>query len=300
MLPAFMSLIVATSLAIGALLLGIVLVLRRLQQTKRAAAQLQREHQQCKSLMEQELAALRRTLEARLATSTLELEQAMRELDAFSYSVSHDLAAPARKIHGFAELLQDEASTLSDQGREWLNRIQHNSLELGDMIGALLRISRLGRAELNLRAVDLNVLVAEVVRDAGAGYPNTQVEIGPLPSIRCEQELMRQAFHNLVANAFKFSGKRAAPRIEIGTLHDAEESRFFVRDNGDGFNMRSAGKLFGVFQRLHRESEFPGIGAGLAIAKSIIQRHDGRIWAESEPGEGACFLFTIGCGRQRT
>jgi light-regulated signal transduction histidine kinase (bacteriophytochrome) len=293
-----MSPILIVSFLIVALLLGLVLLAWRLRQAQRALSDLQRERERCQSALEQELSLLRQEQDTHLAERTLELEQARRELDAFSYSVSHDLAAPARKIHGFVDLLQDEASSLSEQGRGWLERIRHNSRQLGDMIGDLLRISRLGRAPLNLSTVDLDAVVAETVRAAGAGYPHTQVAIAPLPATRCDQDLMRQLYQSLLANAFKFSSKRAAPRIEIGVQQESDELRLFVRDNGEGFNMRYADKLFGVFQRLHKESDFPGNGAGLAIAKLIVQRHGGRIWAESAPDQGTSFYFTIGCANK--
>jgi light-regulated signal transduction histidine kinase (bacteriophytochrome) len=295
MLTPFMSLILAATMLFGALLLVLLLYL-----TRRAALALRRESAQ-RLRLEQELGALRQTLAQREAALTLELEQAQRnlqrtaqELDAFCYSVSHDLSAPARKINGFAGLLQDEASVLGDQGREWLERIVHNSQQLGDMIADLLRLSRANRKAMDLQTVDLNPLVAEVVRAAAADFPNAQVEIAPLPSVVCDRELVRQVLQNLLANAFKFSGKRATPRIEIGARPEADALCLFVRDNGAGFDLRYADKLFGLFQRLHKESDFAGNGAGLAIAKSIVQRHGGRIWAESAPGEGASFYFTLG------
>lgn len=245
---------------------------------------------------ERELAASKQALEQRLTARIRELEQTKQDLDAFSYSVSHDLNAPLRSISGFAELLKDEASTLSEQGREWLARIQHNSRRMGNMISDLLRLSRVSRAKLELRAVDLNALVAESVGAALADYPNTQVEMAPLPTITCDQALLRQVFDNLIANACKFSSKCATPKLAIGAQSEHGVLRFYVRDNGTGFDMRYADKLFGVFQRLHKESEFPGTGAGLAIAKNIVQRHDGRVWAESTPGKGATFYFTLAAG----
>ena len=294
MLVSFMSITVLLSISSGALSIGILLLLARLRQAKLAAAESERENQRLKTLMEQELAALRQTLEQRTAAHALDLERAKGELDALSYSVSHDLSAPARTINGFAELLKSEASVLSDDGRGWLDRIQHNSQRMGDMINDLLRLSRLGRAKLELREIDLNPLVAGAARVAGAGFPETQVAIAPLPTIRCDLSLTTQLFQILLANAFKFSAKCAAPGIEVGVQAGAAEPCFFVRDNGAGFNPRYADKLFQMFQRLHKEADFPGTGAGLAIAKSIVQRHGGRIWAESLPGEGASFYFTLG------
>ena len=287
---------ISTSILIGALLVGILLLLWKLRQAQRSAAALQRETQGGKALLEHELVALRQSLEQRLAARTLELEQVKRELDDLSYSVSHDLSAPARKISGFAELLGEEAAALSDEGRQWLARILHNSRDINAMLSELLRLSRIGRAALDLRTVELAPLAAEAVRSAGADYPGTQVHVAPLPAIRCDPGLMLQLFQILAANAFKFSGKGVAPRIEIGVQPEAEGLRFFVRDNGAGFNMRHTGKLFVMFQRLHKESDFPGMGAGLAIARKIVQRHDGRIWAEGVEGEGASFYFTLGGG----
>jgi len=297
MLTPFMSILIATSILTGALLLLLLL-----QRARRATAALHRETAERKR-MERELDSLKQTLAQREAAHRLELEQAQRrleqtrqDLDALCYSVSHDLSAPARKIHGFAGLLRDEAATLSVQGREWLDRIVHNSQQLGNMIGDLLRLSRAGRKQLELQAVDLNLLVAEIARGAGAAYAHAQVDIAPLPTLNCDRELVRQVLENLLANAFKFSGKCATPKIEVGVQPTAADVCLFVRDNGVGFNPRYADKLFGMFHRLHKESDFPGAGAGLAIAKCIVQRHGGRIWAESAPGTGASFYFTLSGG----
>jgi light-regulated signal transduction histidine kinase (bacteriophytochrome) len=299
MLTPFMSLFATASILIAALLLAVLLLAALLHRARRATAALQRELAEHRRT-EQELGALRQTLAQREAALKLELERAQRDLErtardleAICYSVSHDLAAPARKIHGFADLLREEAPALSDQGREWLDRIAHNSQQLGDMIADVLRLSRAGRQEMKLQTVDLNPLAAEVVAAAAAAYPQAQAEITPLPTVSCDRELVRQVLQNLVANAFKFSSKSASPRIEIGVRQEAGEPCLFVRDNGAGFNPRYADKLFGLFQRLHKESDFPGTGAGLAIARRIVQRHAGRIWAESAPGAGASFYFTL-------
>jgi len=293
MLVAMVEFIILSILS-GVLLIGNLLLFKLLREARRSAAASRLEVDRGKASMEQEMAVLKQKSAEQSAAAALELEQTIRELDALIYSVSHDLAAPARKIHGFVALLEDEASALSEEGREWLGRIKHNSRELGGMIAGLLQISRIGRAKLDLRTVDLDPLVAQIVRAAGSGYPAAQVQANPLPAIRCDPGLTRQVFEILVANAFKFSGKCATPRIEIGVQSGDGEQRFFVRDNGAGFDQRHAGKLFGVFQRLHKETEYPGIGAGLAIARRIIQRHAGRIWAESTPDQGATFYFTVG------
>jgi light-regulated signal transduction histidine kinase (bacteriophytochrome) len=301
----------AISILLGVLLTGLALIGGMLLRTRRSMAALQLERQRCgnaaaemssaiaeRELSERKLVELKLTLERQLAARTAELEQAKRDLDAFSYSVSHDLSAPLRTINGFSDLLKDEAPALSGQGREWLARIHHNSQRMADMIGELLRLSRVGREGVKLQSVDLNGLAAEAAHAAGAAYPNTEVNIAPLPEVVCDPALLRQALQNLLENAFKFSAGCAAPGISVGVQSAQGERCFFVRDNGAGFNMRYAGKLFGMFQRMHKESDFPGLGAGLAIARKIIQLHQGRIWAESSPGEGASFYFTLGTGKE--
>ncbi|MBI2961616.1 MAG: PAS domain S-box protein, partial [Betaproteobacteria bacterium] len=245
--------------------------------------------------LEREILALNETLERRVAERTRELENANRELDSFSYSVSHDLRAPLRALVGFTGIIQQEhAGALDAQGRQLLDRIVHNSARMGKMIDDLLRLSRLGRAALELRPVDLNSLVSEVVRNELAEHPRTKVDVARLPTVTGDPGLLRQAFQNLLANAFKFSAKAQSPAVSVGIEPAPDGPVFFVRDNGAGFDMQYADKLFGVFQRLHPVSEFPGTGVGLVIVKRIIERHGGRVWAESAPGAGATFRFTLG------
>jgi light-regulated signal transduction histidine kinase (bacteriophytochrome) len=204
------------------------------------------------------------------------------------------LRAPLRALVGFAGIIQqDYAKVLDAGGREMLDRIVHNSLRMGEMIDDLLRLSRLGRAGLKLRPVDLNPLVAEMVRTGQAEHPKTHVDLAQLPAVTGDPGLLRQVFQNLLDNAFKFSAKVASPNVTIGVEPGPDGAVFFVRDNGAGFDMNYADKLFGVFQRMHQASEFPGTGVGLVIVKRIVERHGGRIWAESAPGQGATFRFTL-------
>jgi len=244
--------------------------------------------------MEGEIRALNENLERRVAERTAELERANHELNAFTYSISHDLRAPVRSLNGFSNMLKEsEAESLTPQGLELLGRILRNSRRMGDMIDDLLRLSRIGRGGLTVQQVDLDALVSDIVSEISESYSRTEVSLGRLHGADCDRGLVRQVFENLVGNAFKFSANVEAPRVEVGAKTADGERIFYVRDNGVGFEMRYADRLFGVFQRLHNESEFPGTGVGLAIVKRIVERHGGRIWADSTPNQSTTFSFTL-------
>jgi signal transduction histidine kinase len=243
---------------------------------------------------EDQLRALSATLEQRVAARTIELERANAELESFSCSVSHDLHAPLRALNGFAGILaQEERETLSPNGRALLDRIAHNAVRMGALIDDLLQFSRLGREALRRTEVDLCALAQSVADELREPYPETRVSVAALPVVSGDAAMLRQVFANLIGNALKYSAGREDARVEVGVEVHGDGQAIFIRDNGAGFDMRHAGKLFGVFQRLHKESEFPGTGVGLAIVKRVIERHGGRVWAESAPGAGACFRFTL-------
>src|SRR5256884_551077 len=224
------------------------------------------------------------------------LAQSNQELERFSYSVSHDLRAPLRAINGYAQaLFQDHAAQLDAEGKRLLTVIRDSAKLGGELIDALLNFSRVGRQALARTPVDLNALVESVVTELGRDATGIAVEtvIHPMPPVTGDPALLRQVLANVIANAFKFTGRRPHPRVEIGAQTERGEAVYYVRANGVGFDMRYADKLFGVFQRLHRGDEFEGTGVGLALAQRIIQRHGGRIWAEGKVNEGATFFFTL-------
>jgi signal transduction histidine kinase len=249
--------------------------------------------------LEQRVAERTQQLEqanAELAQSNSQLEAANRELEAFSYSVSHDLRAPLRAINGFSSALaEDYSDTLPPAGMGYLEIIRRNTLHMSDLIDGMLKFSRTSRQPLELCEVQMESLarqaLAQVQEECDIRPVN--VTFGFLPDCRGDAMLLRQVWYNLLSNAFKFTRKCEAPRIEVGAQNDDGGMVYFVRDNGSGFDMQYAARLFGVFQRLHRSEEFEGTGVGLAIAKRILQRHGGRIWAEAKPGEGAVFYFTL-------
>ncbi|HET7039890.1 MAG TPA: ATP-binding protein [Gemmatimonadales bacterium] len=224
-----------------------------------------------------------------------DLETVNRELEAFSYSVSHDLRSPLRAIHGFSQaLLEDQADRLDPQGVEYLQRVRAAADRMGRLIDDLLELSRVTRSEMRTEAVDLTGLAHRVVGELRQGPPARRVEVRISEGLVAmgDQRLLRLALQNLLDNAWKFTARREHATIEVGRRNGPDPA-FYVRDDGAGFDMTYAGKLFGVFQRLHAESEFPGTGVGLAIVQRVVHRHGGRVWAEGAPGRGATFYFTL-------
>ncbi len=246
---------------------------------------------------EQQLRALNTELEQRVSDRTAQLEAANKELESFSYSVSHDLRAPLRSVNGFAKILANDFSQeLTPPAREFLGKIVNAGSQMAQLIDELLDFSRLGRKPLNLQPVDVNEIVQSVIESLAPEAEDRQIEwvLTEMPPATADPALLRLVYVNLVGNAVKYTGTRRVARIEIGTLEQSGEIIYFVRDNGVGFDMQYADKLFGVFQRLHRDDEFEGTGIGLATIQRIISRHGGRVWAEAEVDKGAAFYFTLG------
>jgi len=245
---------------------------------------------------EAELRKLNAELERRVADRTAALEAANKELESFSYSVSHDLRAPLRAVTGFSRLLWDDhAGQLDTEARRKLDVIQSEARRMGMLIDDLLAFSRLGRKSIQPVELDMRELANGVFGRLQTQQPGPEVEfrLGLLPRGTGDRALLEQVWANFISNALKFSGKREKPAIEIGAISDQKEHIYFVRDNGVGFDPRYQSKLFGVFQRLHDSSEFPGTGVGLALVQRIVNRHGGRVWADSRPNEGATFYFTL-------
>jgi PAS domain S-box-containing protein len=239
----------------------------------------------------------RKLYESTLQDKNIQLQAAVDELDAFSYSVSHDLRAPLRAIDGFSRILCNEyGRALPDEGREYLQLVQRNAVQMGHLVDDLLSFSRLGRQPLNKQQVPTAAIIKQVLRDEQqqAKGRSVDVSLGETPPCWGDPALLKQVFVNLIGNAFKYTCMREKPAIGIGTCQIGDERAFFVRDNGAGFDMQYADKLFGVFQRLHRAEDFEGTGVGLAIVRRIIQRHGGRVWAEAAVDQGATFYFTTG------
>lgn len=236
--------------------------------------------------------------EARLLREELEdrVRQRTAELEAFSYSVSHDLRSPLRALDGFARILHEEyAECLPAEGQEYVRDIRRNAQKMGQLVDDLLAFSRLGRQSVQRRRVAPAALVREVLEDLRPEQASRQVEVvvGDLPSCHADPALLKQVWANLLGNAFKYTRKHDPARIEVGCMEQGRERVYFVRDTGAGFDMRYAGKLFGVFQRLHKAADYDGTGVGLAIVQRIVHRHGGRVWADAAVNRGATFYFTM-------
>jgi light-regulated signal transduction histidine kinase (bacteriophytochrome) len=233
---------------------------------------------------------------ARLDRTLTELRTATAEFDSFAYSVAHDLRAPLRAIDGFSRaLVEDFADKLEPEADRLLDIVRRNSLRLGTLMDDLLAYSRLSRQPLEKRRIEPVAIVRRILSDDGARWGNRAVaiEIGELPACEADPRLLHRLYAALIDNAMKFTQKAEDPRITIGSLDGSGPMVYFVADNGVGFDPVHAGKLFGLFQRLHRMEDYDGTGTGLAVAQRIVHRHGGAIWAKAEPGAGATFLFTL-------
>ncbi|MBI3935105.1 MAG: GHKL domain-containing protein [Acidobacteria bacterium] len=280
---------------------------RSLEEVQRATLNILEDFDAEKGRMEQSQRALLNILEdmdvekGRVAKTSQQLEAMNKELEAFTYSVAHDLRAPLRHIDGFSRILAEEAGpNLTAEGNHHLDRIRQATRQMGQLVDDLLNLSRVSRQEVRRQVTGLKSLVEEVRAElkemASQRGVQRKVEwrIAQLPFADCDPALMKQVFANLLSNATKYSRPRDPAVIEVGTVRQNGETVIFVRDNGVGFSMKYADKLFGVFQRLHRQEDFEGTGVGLATVQRIIHKHGGRIWVEAELDRGACFYFTLG------
>ncbi len=249
-----------------------------------------------KRATEREIRKLYEELELRVVQRTTQLAAANQELEAFTYSVSHDLRAPLRHISGFSKLLAEECgATLPPEAQHQLQRIQEGAKRMGLLVDDLLKLAHIGRHSLSLQSMELKTIVNQVIDELAPDCEGRQIDwkIGELPVVQCDPGLLKQVFQNLLLNAIKFTRSRPKALIEVGQNDGPARPVVFVRDNGVGFSMKHSDKLFGVFQRLHRQEDFEGTGVGLATVQRIIQKHGGRVWAEAELDQGATFYFTL-------
>ena len=250
--------------------------------------------QQSESLKEDITA--RKQVEIELYERTGQLEDVNKELESFAYSVSHDLRAPLRAIDGFShQVLKHYADKLDDEGKRYLTVVRENTQKMGQLIDDILAFSRMGRLEISMAEVSMEGLAHEVSEELKLGIAGRELamQIKPLPPCRGDFAMLRQVWVNLLGNAIKFTRTKAAALVEVAGHAEGAENIYYVKDNGAGFDMQYADKLFGVFQRLHGNEEFEGTGIGLAIVKRVVTRHGGRVWAESKVDEGATFYFAL-------
>jgi light-regulated signal transduction histidine kinase (bacteriophytochrome) len=238
----------------------------------------------------------KKELEHNVKVRTKQLEVANKELETFAYSVSHDLRAPLRSIHGFSQLLLEEyRNNMDDQGNDYLSRIKSATQRMDNLITDMLNLSRISRSPVKKQHVNLSKLARQITDEIQSGYPDRTVKfvIGEGVDIYADEQLIRIVLENLLGNAWKFTSKKDKACIEFGIIKNKNQPVYFVRDDGAGFDMKYVNRLFGTFQRLHTSNEFPGTGIGLATVQRIVHRHGGRIWAEGEVNKGATFYFTI-------
>ncbi len=245
-------------------------------------------------MLEAENKLLHEQLEEKVRLRTRELEIVNKELEAFSYSVSHDLRTPLRAISGYSMMLkEDYGSKLDAEGNRIMDAILSNTKMMGQLIDDLLTFSKMARLETIYVSIDMNRLVQRCLEDLTNEQSGHVITVAALPACSGDATMLRQAWFNLLGNAIKYSSKKEKPQIEIGAIDDPGFHVYYVKDNGAGFDMKYANKLFGVFQRLHRQDEFEGTGLGLALVKRIISKHGGEIWADASPNKGATFYFSV-------
>ncbi|MEZ5072180.1 MAG: ATP-binding protein [Bacteroidales bacterium] len=245
---------------------------------------------------ENEINQLNASLELKVRQRTADLETAIREMEAFSYSVSHDLRAPLRAIGGYSKFLSDEFGTLlNDEGRRFIKVIRDNVTRMDQLISDLLQLSRINTGQFHFSNVSMEEVVQEVITDVLPAVDRNRfrIHVDPLPAVKGNENLLRQVWLNYIGNAVKYSSRSEKKDIVIGAEVQGDEHIFWIRDQGVGFNPLYKDKLFGIFQRLHTQEEFEGTGVGLALVQRIIHRHKGRVWAEGKPNQGATFYFTL-------